>query len=134
MFVSQFFGDAERTPILLDSSHALAGCSWEFGANKVTDAGLKNIKKAAEAFKGKYVGSLMAAKYEPLEIYVRAQYESVPISDSYAFVMSVYPDTADGLDLMKGYTTVSTSNLPITSEELNGIRSRLGLGLPTSGK
>ena len=68
------------------------------------------------------MGSLLDAKYEPMDIYVRAQYESVPISDAYSFMMSVYPDTADGLDLMKGYTAVDTSNLPITSEELNGIR------------
>ncbi len=67
-------------------------------------------------------------------MYVRAQYESVPISDAYAFMMSVYPDTADGLDLMKGFTAVDTSNLPITSEELNDIRKRLGLGLPSKGK
>lgn len=67
-------------------------------------------------------------------MYVRAQYESVPISDAYAFMMSVYPDTADGLDLMKGFTAVDTTNLPITSEELNDIRSRLGLGLPSKGK
>lgn len=69
-----------------------------------------------------------------MELYVRAQYESVPISDSYAFVMSVYPDSADGLDLMKGFTAVDTSNLPITSDELNDIRLRLGLGLPSSEK
>jgi len=69
-----------------------------------------------------------------MEVYVRAQYESVPISDAYAFMMSVYPDTADGLDLMKGFTAVDTTNLPITSDELNDIRSRLGLGLPTKGK
>jgi hypothetical protein len=49
-------------------------------------------------------------------------------------MMSLYPDTADGLDLMKGYTAVDTSNLPITSDELNGLRARLGLGLPSSEK
>jgi hypothetical protein len=48
--------------------------------------------------------------------------------------LSLYPDTADGLDLIKGFTAVDTSNLPITSEELNELRARLGLGLPTSEK
>ncbi len=80
------------------------------------------------------MGSLLPDKYDPLTCYVRAQYESVPVSDSYAFMMAMYPDTADGLDLMKGYAAVDTSNLPITSEELNKLRSRLGLGLPSSNK
>jgi hypothetical protein len=112
----------------------LEGVKWDLGANKVTDKGLQTIKNEASAFKAKYVGKLLSKKYEPLSVYLRAQYESVPISDAYAFMMSLYPDTADGLDLMKGYTAVDTSNLPITSEELNGLRARLGLGLPTSEK
>lgn len=69
-----------------------------------------------------------------MEVYVRAQFESVPVSDAYAFMMSVYPDTADGLDFVKGFTQVDTSNLPITTDELNDIRLRLGLGLPSSEK
>ncbi len=134
VFVSQYVADGERTPILLDSAHSLDGVSWEYGANKITDKGLQTMKNSAQSFKSLYVGSLLSKKYEPLEIYVRAQFESVPISDSYAYMMSLYPDTADGLDLMKGYTAVDTKNLPITSEELNSLRSRLGLGLPTAEK
>ena len=118
----------------MDQAHSLEGVKWDLGANKVTDKGLQTIKNEAQAFKARYVGKLLPKKYEPLSVYLRAQYESVPISDAYAFMMSLYPDTADGLDLMKGYTAVDTSNLPITSEELNGLRARLGLGLPTSVK
>lgn len=134
VFVSKYLTDAERTPVLMDQAHSLEGVKWDLGANKVTDKGLQTIKNEAQAFKAKYVGKLLPKKYEPLSVYLRAQYESVPISDAYAFMMSLYPDTADGLDLMKGYTAVDTSNLPITSEELNGLRARLGLGLPTSEK
>lgn len=134
VFVSEYISDGERTPILLDQAHSLEGVAWDQGANKVTDKGLQTIKNEASSFKSKYVGSLLSKSYEPMELYVRAQYESVPISDSYAFVMSVYPDSADGLDLMKGFTAVDTSNLPITSDELNDIRLRLGLGLPSSEK
>lgn len=118
----------------MDQAHALEGVKWDQGANKVTDKGLQTVKNEAYAFKARYVGSLLPKKYEPLSIYLRAQYESVPISDAYAFMMSLYPDTADGLDLMKGYQAIDTSNLPITSEELNGLRARLGLGLPTTEK
>ena len=92
------------------------------------------MKNEASSFRSKYVPSLLPTNYDPMSMYIRAQYESVPISDSYAFMMAMYPDTADGLDLMKGFTAVDTSNLPITSEELNGLRSRLGLGLPSSEK
>lgn len=118
----------------MDQSHSLEGVKWDQGANKVTDKGLQTVKNEAYAFKARYVGSLLPKKYEPLSIYLRAQYESVPISDAYAFMMSLYPDTADGLDLMKGYQAIDTSNLPITSEELNGLRARLGLGLPSTEK
>lgn len=104
------------------------------GSNKVTDKGLQTVKNLATEFKSKYVGNLLDSKYNPLAFYVRAQYESIPISDAYAFMMSLYPDTADGIDLMKGYAAVDTSNLPVTSDEMNGLRSRLGLGLPTSDK
>lgn len=126
----------ERTPGILDQAHALEGVTWDLGANKVTDKGLQTIKNEAQSFKAKYItsGNLLPKKYEPLSIFLRSQYESVPISDAYAFMMSLYPETADGLDLMKGFTNVDTSNLPITSEELNGLRARLQLGLPTSDK
>ena len=97
----------------MDQAHSLEGVKWDLGANKVTDKGLQTIKNEAQAFKAKYVGKLLPKKYEPLSVYLRAQYESVPISDAYAFMMSLYPDTADGLDLMKGYTAVDTSNLHI---------------------
>ena len=118
----------------MDQAHSLEGVKWDQGANKVTDKGLQTVKNEAYAFKARYVGSLLPKKYEPLSIYLRAQYESVPISDAYAFMMSLYPDTADGLDLMKGYQAIDTSNLPITSQELNGLRARLGLGLPSTEK
>ena len=72
----------------------------------MTDKGLQTIKNEAEDFKERYVGSLLNEEYEPLSIYVRAQYESVPLSGAYAFMLSLYPDTADGLDLMKGYVAI----------------------------
>jgi hypothetical protein len=103
VFVSKFITDAERTPILMDQSHSLEGVKWDQGANKVTDKGLQTIKNEAYAFKARYVGTLLPKKFEPLSLFIRAQYESVPISDAYAFMLSLYPDTADGLDLMKGY-------------------------------
>lgn len=102
------------------------------GPDKLTDKGLDSISNAANQFKSNYVGALLPQKYEPMSLYVRAQYESVPISSAYAFVMKMYEDTADGLDLMKGYTAVDSSNLPVTSQELNGLRSRMKLGLPAS--
>jgi hypothetical protein len=80
------------------------------------------------------MGNLVSSEYKPQEFYVRAQYESIPISDAYAFMMSLYPETADGIDLMKGFTAVDTSNLPVTSDEMNGLRARLGLGLPNNNK
>lgn len=49
-------------------------------------------------------------------------------------MMSLYEGTADGLDLMKGYVAIDAASLPITSDELNGLRQRLGLGLPTDKK
>jgi hypothetical protein len=134
VFVTKYISDVERTPIFEDEKHSLEGVSWDLGPNKITDKGLQTIKNAAQEFKSKYVGTLLEAKYDPLALYVRAQYESVPISAAYSFVMSLYPDTADGLDLMKGFTAVDTSSLPITSDELNNLRSRLGLGIPTSEK
>ncbi len=118
----------------MDQQHALEGVTWDFGPNKITKNGLQTIKNLAGAFKNSYVGSLLPKRYEPLSIYLRAQYESVPISAAYSFMMSLYPDTADGLDLMKGYNQIDTSNLPITTEELKGLRARLGLGLPITDK
>lgn len=111
---------------------ALEGVKWDLGPDKLTDKGLDSISNAANSFKSNYVGTLLPSKYEPMSLYVRAQYESVPISSAYAFVMKMYEDTADGLDLMKGYTAVDSSNLPVTSQELNGLRSRMKLGLPAS--
>ena len=126
--------DVERTPFTLDPKYALDGVEFEQDANKVTDKGLQTIKNEAEAFKEEYVGTLLGETYDPLSLYIRAQYESVPLSGAYAFVMSLYPDTADGLDLMKGYVAIDPATLPITSDELNGLRDRLGLELPTDDK
>ena len=132
--MSQYISDVERTPFFLDQKYALDGVKFEQGANKVTDKGLQTIQNEADAFRGRYIGSLLAEEYDPLEVYVRAQYENVPISGAYAFMLSLYPDTADGLDLMKGFVAIDKSNLPITSDELNGLRSRLGLGVPSADK
>jgi hypothetical protein len=112
----------------------LEGVTWDYGPNKITKNGLQTIKNLAGAFKNSYVGSLLPKRYEPLSIYLRAQYENVPMSAAYSFMMSLYPDTADGLDLVRGYTNIDTSNLPITSSELQDLRSRLGLGLPIADK
>jgi len=132
--VTQYISDVERTPFSLDPKYSLDGVEFEQGANKVTDKGLQTVKNEAEAFKEKYVGTLLDEVYDPMSLYVRAQYENVPISGAYAFMMSLYPETADGLDLMKGYVAIDASSLPITSDELNGLRDRLGLGLPTDDK
>lgn len=97
----------------MDESHSLEGVNWDLGPNKVTDKGLDSVQNAANTFKSKYVGSLLPGSYEPMSLYVRAQYENAPISAAYAFVMKMYEDTADGMDLMLGYTAID-GNLPIT--------------------
>jgi len=49
---------------------------------------------------------------------VRSQYENIPIISAYSFVMALYPESADGLSLMRGYRNINTSNIPVTHEEL----------------
>ena len=48
--------------------------------------------------------------------------------------MTVYPDTADGADIMLGFTALDASSVPISQDDLQSIRQRLSLGLPTSEK
>lgn len=117
----------------MDESHSLEGVKWDLGPNKVTDKGLDSVQNAANTFKSKYVGSVLPDSYEPMSLYVRAQYENAPISSAYAFVMKMYEDTADGMDLMLGFQAID-GNLPITQEELKNLRSRMKLGLPSADK
>ena len=98
----------------MDEKHALDGVTWDLEADEVTDKGLQTMKNAAEEFKGNYVGSLLGDQYEPLDLYIRSQYEAVPMTDAAAFMMSIYPDTADGLDIMLGYTALDKSSVPIS--------------------
>jgi hypothetical protein len=53
---------------------------------------------------------------------------------SYAYFLSLFPETADGMRLMRGFKNMDTSNLPISHEELQNLRLRLGLDLPTENK
>ena len=134
VFVTQYITDAERTPLNMDETHALEGVSWDLPEDSVTDKGLQTIKNAAEEFKNDYVGSLLDKNYEPTDIYTRAQYETVPFTDAASFLMTVYPDTADGADIMLGFTALDASSMPISQDDLQSIRQRLSLGLPTAQK
>lgn len=102
----------------MDEKHSLEGVTWDQAPDTVTDKGLQTIKNAAEEFKGDYVGSLLGNKYEPIDMYIRSQYETVPMTDVAAFLMTMYPDTADGLDIMLGYQALDQSSVPISQEDL----------------
>ena len=118
----------------MDEQHALEGVSWDQPEDTVTDKGLQTIKNAAEEFKNDYIGNLLDSSYDPGALYVRAQYETVPFTDAAAFVMTTYPDTADGADIMLGFTALDATSMPISQDDLQSIRQRLSLGLPTASK
>ena len=44
--------------------------------------------------------------------------------------MALYPETADGLSLMRGYRNINTSNIPVTHEELLNVWQRLKIEDP----
>ncbi len=134
VFVTEYISDAERTPLKIDEKHALEGVTWDLGPDAVTDKGLQTIKNAAEEFGSDYKGTLTQNKYDPVEWYVRSQYEAVPMTDAAAFLMTLYPETADGMDIMLGYTALDKSSVPISQDDLQKIRQRLSLGLPTDEK
>jgi len=48
--------------------------------------------------------------------------------------MALYPETADGLSLMRGYRNINTSNIPVSHEELINVRQRLQIEDPYPGK
>lgn len=56
------------------------------------------------------------------------------MTDAAAFLMTLYPETADGMDIMLGYTALDKSTIPISQDDLQKIRQRLSLGLPTDEK
>ena len=116
MFVSQYVTDVERTPIKMDQKHSLDGVSWDYGARQVTNKGLQTVKNKAADFRSSYVGSLLPKDFDFSTVYVRCLYESVSFTDAYAFMMATYPETADGLDLMVGYTAISENNLPVSAQ------------------
>lgn len=49
---------------------------------------------------------------------------------AYAYFLSMYPETADGISLMRGFWNIDTSNIPVTHDELQALRLRLSLELP----
>lgn len=65
---------------------------------------------------------------------MRSQYENIPIISAYAFMMALYPESADGLSLMRGYRNMNTSNIPVSHEELMNVRQRLNIEDPYPGK
>lgn len=126
---STLITDVERTPNYLDEKHAIVGMNFEDIANKVTDEGLKTLKWLAFQFKSKY-GSLIPKEYDPASFYVRSQYENIPIVSAYAFMVALYPETADGISLSRGYRNMNTSNIPVTHDEIVNVRQRLNVEDP----
>lgn len=63
LLTSTLITDVERTPNYLDQQHAIEGMNFEDIANKVTDEGLKTLKRLAFQFKSKY-GSLIPKQYD----------------------------------------------------------------------
>ena len=54
------------------------------------------------------------------------------MSDAASFVMSLYPDTSNGMDIMLGYAALDESTLPISPKDLEDFRNKLALGNPVA--
>ena len=45
-------------------------------------------------------------------------------------MVALYPETADGISLSRGYRNMNTSNIPVTHDEIVSVRQRLNVEDP----
>ena len=108
MFVSTLITEPERTPMKLGKKYALEGVTFDPALpNKVTDLGLQGVADLADKFSRDF-GDLVGKDFNPESFFVRSQYKDVPMNTAYAFFMALFPETCDGVDIVKGYVNVDS--------------------------
>ena len=79
-----------------------------------------------------YVGpGFMPNEYDPSTVLIRGPNDNVSILSGYSYLMGMYPNGVEGVDLMQQYSDLS--KIPITEAELNQVRSDIGGVAPKCG-
>lgn len=133
LFVSSFISNGERTPMFTsDSKYSTTRSYYDREPGKITQVGEKHLFDLGAQARRNYVNSgFMPSNYDPQTVLVRGPNENGSILSGYSYVMGMYPDTVEGLDLDGHYGSIS--DVPINSKEVDRVRSDIGSRAPDCG-
>jgi len=121
LLVSSFISQGERTP-MFDPKYYTTNANYNREAGQITEEGEKHLFELGAKTKKAYTDSgLLPSTYDPKTIFIRGANDNVSIMSGYAYLMGMYPNTVEGVDLMVSYDDLS--EVPITAEQVDRVRT-----------
>lgn len=122
MLVSTLISNGERTPLFTDNrEYASVYADYGRTTGKLTQLGEQHLYKLGEEARRKYVFSnFMPIEYDATTVFVRTPNDHPSVMSAYAYIMGMYPNSIEGVDLMSGLGELSS--IPITEDEVNAVR------------
>lgn len=133
MFISSFISHGERTPLFTyDSEFYTTKAEYDRGVNKLTLEGEKHMNLIGVNTRKHFVDDIFLPKvYDPQTIMVRGPTDNPSVLSGYAYIMGIYPNSVEGVDLMQSFGDLT--ELPINEREVNRVREDLYKRRPTCG-
>jgi hypothetical protein len=102
-------------------------------AGEITPVGEKHLFDLGALARRSYVNSgFMPEVYNPQTVLVRGPNDGCAILSGYSYIMGMYPESVEGLDLDNFYGG-SDVNVPIVAAEVDRVRQDVGSRAPTCG-
>lgn len=133
VFVSSFVSEGERTPLWTgDQQYSTTHADYGREQGKITVKGEQNMYKLGNQARSRYVrDDFMPREYDPATVLVRGPNENVSILSGYSYLLGLYPEGIEGVDLMENYDDLRS--IPVTEQEVDRVRPDVGGVAPKCG-
>jgi hypothetical protein len=121
----------ERTPAFTSNpEYQVTGVNYDQAPNRITVTGEKSLSSRGAQTRNDFGnGKFLPADYNPSTIFVRTIDDQQSILGAYAFLLGLYPDSADGITLEADVEALG--DIPVKNFEVNSVRGNVRLGSPT---
>ena len=133
MLISSLITEGARTPLFTgNNQYDSTGISYGRDVDKITEKGETNMFCQGQITRNEFLNkNFIPVEYKPSSVFVRGPYENPSVLSGYSYVMGMYPETVEGVDLMSGLTDLDY--IPITNDEVDQVRFDVDGGKPTCG-
>jgi hypothetical protein len=116
-----------------ESERSASIAQYGVEAGQITPVGERHLYDLGDLARKNYVRSgFMPEIYNPQTVLIRAPTDGCAIISGYSYIMGMYPETVEGLDLDNLYG-VNDVNVPINAAQVDRVRPGIGSKTPTCG-